>query len=57
MGNRVVRLAKHRSSTLVEYGVIAALAGIAIIVGAAALGTSLDTAFGRGAAEYTLTQP
>jgi Flp pilus assembly pilin Flp len=53
MKNRAARLARKRS-TLFEYGIIAALAGIAIVVSAAALGTSLNSAFGKATPEFVI---
>ena len=40
-----VFLADERGSTAIEYGLIASLVGVAIIVGAGALGSKLNQAF------------
>ena len=46
MKNLFTRFAKDESGvTAIEYGLIAALIAVAIIVGASALGTSLNAAF------------
>jgi pilus assembly protein Flp/PilA len=46
MKNLFTRFAKNESgATAIEYGLIATLIGIAIIVGATALGTSLNGLF------------
>jgi pilus assembly protein Flp/PilA len=46
MKNLVTRFAKDESgATAIEYGLIATLIGVAIIVGAKALGTQLNTTF------------
>ena len=46
MKNLVARFAKDESgATAIEYGLIASLIGVAIIVGAGALGGKLNTAF------------
>ena len=47
MQKLVSRFIKDESgATAIEYGLIAALIGVAIIFGAQALGTSLNTKFG-----------
>jgi pilus assembly protein Flp/PilA len=46
MKNLITRFAKDESgATAIEYGLIATLIAVAIIVGAGALGTSLNTMF------------
>lgn len=46
MKNLFARFAKDESgATAIEYGLIATLIGIAIILGATALGTQLNTVF------------
>ncbi|MCC6306843.1 MAG: Flp family type IVb pilin [Rhodobacteraceae bacterium] len=46
MKNLFARFVKDESgATAIEYGLIASLVGVAIIVGAGALGTNLNTAF------------
>ena len=46
MKNYVVRFLKDESgATAIEYGLISALIGVAIIVGARALGTQIGTTF------------
>ena len=46
MTNVFARFVKDESgATAIEYGLIASLVGVAIIVGAGALGKSLNTAF------------
>ncbi len=46
MKTLISRFAKNESgATAIEYGLIAALVGVAIIAGASALGTSLDDTF------------
>lgn len=46
MKNLVARFVKDESGvTAIEYGLIASLVGVAIIVGAGALGSKLNTAF------------
>jgi pilus assembly protein Flp/PilA len=46
MKTLVVRFAKDESgATAIEYGLIATLIGVAIIAGATALGTALNTLF------------
>jgi pilus assembly protein Flp/PilA len=46
MKNLVSRFAKDESgATAIEYGLIASLIGVAIIVGAGALGTKLNSVF------------
>jgi pilus assembly protein Flp/PilA len=46
MKNIFKRFVKNESgATAIEYGLIASLIGVAIIVGATALGTSLNTTF------------
>jgi pilus assembly protein Flp/PilA len=46
MSNLFARFAKDESGvTAIEYGLIASLVGVAIIVGAGLLGTKLNTAF------------
>jgi pilus assembly protein Flp/PilA len=46
MKNLIARFAKNESgATAIEYGLIAALISVAIIGGAQALGTSIDTRF------------
>jgi pilus assembly protein Flp/PilA len=46
MKTLLVRFAKDQSGvTAIEYGLIATLVGVAIIVGAGALGTKLNTTF------------
>jgi len=44
-------------ATAIEYGLIAALIGVAIITGAGLLGTSLDTTFSNVATELDNNQP
>ncbi|MBZ0230611.1 MAG: Flp family type IVb pilin, partial [Bauldia sp.] len=45
MKNLLVRFAKDNSgATAIEYGLIASLIAVALIAGAAALGTKLNTA-------------
>lgn len=52
MQKLVSRFIKDESgATAIEYGLIAALIAVAIIIGARALGTSLNTKFGVVAAE------
>ncbi|MGF7008892.1 Flp family type IVb pilin [Aminobacter sp. BE322] len=46
MSNLIARFVKDESgATAIEYGLIAALIAVAIIVGAGFVGTSLDTKF------------
>ncbi|MFO1184624.1 MAG: Flp family type IVb pilin [Bauldia sp.] len=46
MKNLVARFVKDESGvTAIEYGLIASLVGVAIIVGAGALGSKLNTVF------------
>ncbi len=46
MKNLMTRFAKDESgATAIEYGLIATLIGVAIILGATALGTKLNTVF------------
>jgi pilus assembly protein Flp/PilA len=46
MNNLIARFVKDESgATAIEYGLIASLVGVAIIVGATALGGKLNTAF------------
>jgi pilus assembly protein Flp/PilA len=46
MSKLVARFLKNESgATAIEYGLIAALIAVAIVVGARAVGTSLDTKF------------
>ncbi|WP_426116246.1 Flp family type IVb pilin [Massilia sp. PWRC2] len=40
-------VADENGVTAIEYGLIAALVGVAIVVGAGALGTELNTTFGE----------
>jgi pilus assembly protein Flp/PilA len=48
------RLMKDESgATAIEYGLIAALISVALITGASALGTQLDTLFGNLSEELT----
>ena len=48
------RFARNESgATAVEYGLIAALIGVVIIVGAGALGTALNAKFGSVATQVT----
>jgi pilus assembly protein Flp/PilA len=48
-----VRFAKDESgATAIEYGLIATLVGVAIIVGATALGTSLNAMFSTVAGKF-----
>jgi pilus assembly protein Flp/PilA len=48
MKNLFARFAKDQSGvTAIEYGLIATLIGVAIIVGATALGGQLNTTFGN----------
>ena len=52
MKNLIARFVKNESgATAIEYGLIAALVGIAIIVGATALGTALNSTFNEVADE------
>ena len=47
MSKLVARFAKDESgATAIEYGLIAALIAVAIIAGAGALGTTINTKFG-----------
>lgn len=48
MSKLIKRFAKDESgATAIEYGLIAALVAVAIIVGARSLGTQLNTKFGE----------
>lgn len=48
MSNLIARFVKDESgATAIEYGLIAALIAVAIIVGAGYVGTSLNTKFGE----------
>ena len=48
MKNLFARFAKDEAGvTAIEYGLIAALIGVAIIVGAGLVGTSLNTTFSK----------
>ena len=48
MQNLVTRFIKDESgATAIEYGLIAALISVALIAGAKAIGTGLDTKFGE----------
>ena len=52
------RLIKDESgATAIEYGLIAALISVALIAGASALGTSLNTTFGNISSEINSNQP
>jgi len=54
MQKLVTRYIKDESgATAIEYGLIAALIGVAIIVGARAVGTSLNTKFNAVATEVS----
>ena len=57
MKNLVSKFAKDESgATAIEYGLIAALIGIAIIVGANSLGDQLNAKFRRIASEVARAQ-
>jgi len=48
MTKLLTRFAKDESgATAIEYGLIAALIGLAIVIGAGALGNSINDQFGR----------
>ena len=47
------KLRENRGATAIEYGLLAGLIAIAIILGATAVGTGLDGLFGRIAATIT----
>ena len=49
--------ANEDGATAIEYGLIAALIGVAIIAGATALGGSLDTTFNAISGELDANQP
>jgi pilus assembly protein Flp/PilA len=54
MANIIARFAKDESgATAIEYGLIAALIGLAIVVGAGALGNALDNQFSDIATKLT----
>jgi len=54
MSNFLSRFAKDESgATAIEYGLIAALIGVAIVSGARAIGTNLDTLFQGIATDLT----
>jgi pilus assembly protein Flp/PilA len=56
MKNLLARFAKDESgATAIEYGLIATLVGVAIIVGAGALGTKLNTTFNAISTKLTAT--
>lgn len=48
-------VADENGVTAIEYGLIAALVGVAIVGGVGALGTSLDSAFTKIATKLTTT--
>ena len=49
----VKKLRENRGATAIEYGLLAGLIAIAIILGATAVGTGLDGLFGRIATTIT----
>ncbi len=54
----IKRFQKNESgATAIEYGLIAALVGVAIIAGAGALGTKLNTTFNAVATTLENNQP
>ena len=53
--NRFVK--DESGATAIEYGLIAALIGVAIIVGATALGGSLNSTFGAISSKLDANQP
>jgi pilus assembly protein Flp/PilA len=56
MKSLFVRFAKDESgATAIEYGLIATLIGVALIVGAKALGTSLNTVFSGISTKITVS--
>jgi len=56
MKNLVNRFAKDESgATAIEYGLIATLIGVAIILGATALGTKLNSVFSGIAGKINVT--
>lgn len=58
MSKLIARFAKDESgATAIEYGLIACLIAVAIIVGARTLGGSLNTTFSNIAAEVNKNQP
>ncbi|MCO5063685.1 MAG: Flp family type IVb pilin [Rhizobiaceae bacterium] len=58
MSNLIARFVKDESgATAIEYGLIACLIAVAIITGAKALGTSLDTTFTAISGEIDANQP
>lgn len=57
MKSFLARFAQDESgATAIEYGLIAALIGVAIIAGAQAIGTNLDTLFQQKIAPKLVTQ-
>ena len=58
MQNLVTRFIKDESgATAIEYGLMAALIALAIITGAGALGTAIDTQFTEAATELGKSSP
>jgi pilus assembly protein Flp/PilA len=58
MSNLIARFVKDESgATAIEYGLIAALIALAIMVGAGALGTNLNTKFQGIADEIAKPKP
>ena len=58
MSSRIVRFANDKSgATAIEYGLIAALIALAIMVGAGQLGKSLNTKFSGIATAVTNAKP
>jgi pilus assembly protein Flp/PilA len=58
MSKLFARFAKDESgATAIEYGLIAALIALAIMVGAGSLGNSINNQFGRVAGKLDATAP
>jgi pilus assembly protein Flp/PilA len=58
MSNLIARFVKDESgATAIEYGLIAALIALAIMVGAGQLGTALNTKFNNIATEIAKPKP
>jgi pilus assembly protein Flp/PilA len=58
MSKLFARFAKDESgATAIEYGLIAALIALAIMVGAGSLGNSINNQFGRIAGKLNATAP
>jgi pilus assembly protein Flp/PilA len=58
MSNLIARFVKDESgATAIEYGLIAALIALAIMVGAGAVGNSINAQFGRISTTLNKTAP